>query len=120
MFCRSCWANLPDGTERCPKCERDPRVAVAAPASASPGPSGSPSPPGRPASGVPVPTHGGRLARLNAMLAAALALAVTGPVLVHWWESRREPPPGGSGGPVTAVLADARPEPSLPGALEPA
>ena len=30
MFCRSCWANLPDGTEQCPKCQNDPRVPSAA------------------------------------------------------------------------------------------
>jgi len=27
MFCKNCWANLPDGTEQCSKCGLDPRVA---------------------------------------------------------------------------------------------
>ena len=28
MFCRSCWANLPDGTERCPKCQHEGSLLV--------------------------------------------------------------------------------------------
>jgi tetratricopeptide (TPR) repeat protein len=118
MFCRSCWANLPDGTERCPKCQHDPRGAVASSASAA-GPSGPPPPPPRSVPVAPASPGGGRLARLNAVLAAALALAVTGPVLVHWWEARREPAPEVEGRPVAPASADARPEPSLPRAVEP-
>jgi tetratricopeptide (TPR) repeat protein len=31
MFCRTCWANLPDGTKLCPRCGSDPRFPVTRP-----------------------------------------------------------------------------------------
>ena len=121
MFCRSCWANLPDGTERCPKCQHDPRVATSPPESApaadlAPSVLSTPAPPARPA---PPPPRGANLGRLNAALAAVLVLGVTGPVLVRWWETRRagDPVPGGDSAAVAP--ADASPEPSLPTAVEP-
>jgi tetratricopeptide (TPR) repeat protein len=84
MFCRSCWANLPDGTAECPKCHRDPRIAGAPPAA----PLAPPAiPRGAPASRLP------GLARLNLVLAAGLAVAILGPPGVRWWEARRAAPP---------------------------
>ena len=55
MFCPQCWANLRDGTTRCPKCGRpmDPvRPASVAPPAESSSPSRSASPQGRPTSRV--------------------------------------------------------------------
>ena len=120
MFCRSCWANLPDGTERCPKCQHDPRVAASPPESA---PSAEPAPvlpaPTPSAPPAPPPPRGTNLARLNVALAAVLVLGVAGPLLVRWWETRRAagPPPGGDSAAVAP--ADALPEPNLPPAAEP-
>ena len=45
MFCRSCWANLPDGTARCPKCQHDPRLATPPLAVPAPLTESVPSPP---------------------------------------------------------------------------
>src|SRR5215831_11513002 len=98
MFCRSCWANLPDGTERCPKCQNDPRVAVAppssAPAAAAPAPLAPPPRAPRPARG-----RGSNLAWVNMALALALGAVIAGPLLMRWWGERRTTllsPEGGS------------------------
>jgi hypothetical protein len=45
MFCRSCWANLPNGTARCPKCQHDPRLAIPPLAVPAPLTESVPSPP---------------------------------------------------------------------------
>jgi tetratricopeptide (TPR) repeat protein len=123
MFCRSCWANLPDGTERCPKCQNDPRVAVvpASPAStAAPvvTPVAASVAPIVRVSAAPAAARGGTLARLNAVLAAALVLGVTGPFLVRWWEAQRIAPAAGGSAPA-ALVQESRPEPDVPRAAEP-
>jgi tetratricopeptide (TPR) repeat protein len=90
MFCRSCWANLPDGTEQCPKCHNDPRVPVAPP-SAEPVAAASPLPP--PTSGgelARAKAPGSRLAWVNMALAVAIVGGVGGPLLFRWWEDRQE------------------------------
>jgi tetratricopeptide (TPR) repeat protein len=96
MFCRSCWANLPDGTERCPKCQHDPRVAAPP---ADPGLSAHPvartdtpirvTPP-------PASRRGTTLARVNMALAAVVLVLVGGPPVMRWWQTRQ--PPGPSDG----------------------
>lgn len=93
MFCRACWATLPDGTERCPRCGRDPRLAVAPPPPARLPPPAS-GPPG--ASASPAPGRATRLARLNLLLGALLAVLVGGPPLARWWEGRPLAPPAPS------------------------
>ncbi len=120
MFCRSCWANLPDGTERCPKCQHDPRVAVSPP---------EPAPPSQRAAALPAPTssvppaprppRATKLARVNATLAAVLVLGVAGPILMQWWEARRAVGPPSGGESAAGASADALPEPSVPTAAEP-
>jgi tetratricopeptide (TPR) repeat protein len=118
MFCRSCWANLPDGTEQCPKCQKDPRVAVAPPA-----PTGAstpaPVPPSTPAATVSPRPRGATLARVNLVLAAALVLGVTGPFLMRWWEAQRMAAPSAGAGPSAVGVDDARTEPTLPRVEEP-
>src|SRR6185436_18457659 len=109
MFCRSCWANLPDGSERCPKCQQDPRVPSAAPA---PSPPAAAPPPPLPAVAPAPPPRGTSLARLNVALAAVLVLGVAGPFLMRWWETSRAAPPAAGTG--SAVVADPLPEPDLP------
>lgn len=121
MFCRSCWANLPDGTERCPRCQRDPRVAVPPPA--DPGPP-TPSPPAPPDGAPAVPTvsgarRGTNLARLNVALVGVFVLIAASPPLVRWWEARRAATPPDGGTPPAFEPSDAGPEPSLPRAVEP-
>ena len=117
MFCRSCWANLPDGTELCPKCQHDPRVAAVPAEPAAPAePLVPASPPVRVAAPAP-PPRGTNLARLNAGLAIVLVVGVAGPVLMRWWETSRSAPQSPGAGP--AVAADPLPEPNLPGVAEP-
>jgi tetratricopeptide (TPR) repeat protein len=53
-------------------------------------------------------------------LAAALAMAVTAPVLVRWWEAPRETTRTTDSGSSSVAPAEALPEPSLPRAVEPA
>ena len=119
MFCRSCWANLPDGTEQCPKCQKDPRMAVA-PAEPLAASTPAPVPPSAPAASRSPAPRGGTLARLNLVLAAALVLGVTGPLLMRWWEAQRTAAPKIAGAGSSAVVGDdARPEPTLPPAVEP-
>src|SRR5262249_49120348 len=62
MFCGSWGANPPDGTERCPKCESDPRVAVSPPPVEKPPPT---------VSVAPARGRGANLARVNMVLAFA-------------------------------------------------
>src|SRR5215831_2345512 len=116
MFCRSCWANLPDGTERCPKCQHDPRVPMSPPpdpvATASPPPPPPRLPPG-PAKGRP-----SNLARVNMALAALLVAGIGGPLLMHWWEERRTPRGPAARESPAAALAPL-PEPSMPRAIQP-
>src|SRR5215468_10795420 len=88
MFCRSCWANLPDGTERCPKCQSDPRVAVA-PVSPTPAEAAPAAPPPRLAAARSPKGHGSKLVWVNVALALALGLGITVPLLTRWWEERR-------------------------------
>jgi tetratricopeptide (TPR) repeat protein len=72
-----------------------------------------------PAPPVPAARRGTTLGRLNAALAGAFVLLVAGPPLVRWWEARREvAPPIGVAAPASEP-SDARPEPSLPRAVEP-
>jgi tetratricopeptide (TPR) repeat protein len=103
MFCRSCWANLPDGTERCPKCQRDPRVPVAPPPEPSARPAVAPRPPADP------PAPGRNLARLNILLAALLAALVGGPPVARWWMA----PPGRSAPPPPAPATEGAPPASV-------
>jgi tetratricopeptide (TPR) repeat protein len=120
MFCRSCWANLPDGTERCPKCQHDPRVAVSPPEPVPPvEPASAPAAPAPSTLPAPAPPRGAYLARLNAALAAAIVLGVAGPVLVRWWEARRTASLSTGGDSAAFAPADALLEPSLPRAAEP-
>jgi tetratricopeptide (TPR) repeat protein len=117
MFCRSCWANLPDGTERCPKCQHDPRVPAAPPVSGPPAsPAGAPPAAPRAAAPAAPAARGTTLARLNAALAAVLVLGVAGPVLLQWGRAPRAaaPPPAGA-----ALATDPSPEPALPSVDEP-
>ena len=117
MFCRSCWANLPDGTEHCPKCQQDPRVPAAPPTAAAPAsPPVVVPPPARATSPAP-PPRGTSLARLNVALAAVLVLGVTAPLLLRWWETPRAVSPFPGAGSTT--VAESLPEPSLPGVVEP-
>jgi tetratricopeptide (TPR) repeat protein len=120
MFCRSCWANLPDGTEQCPKCQRDPRVAVTPPpaAAAETGPPATPPPRAPSSAPAPVRRGGVNLAYVNAAVAGALVLFVAGPPLVRWWEAQRAASPAGDQAAPTPTSADTRPEPSLPRAVE--
>jgi tetratricopeptide (TPR) repeat protein len=109
MFCRSCWANLPDGTERCPKCQNDPRVAVSPPPPAETPPLsvGAAAARGR----------GANLALVNMALALALVVGVTGPPLMRWWERRAAT--RSTGGDQEAPPLAALPAPGLPRAVEP-
>ena len=118
MFCRSCWANLPDGTGQCPKCQNDPRLAAAPPA---PDPSGAaPAPPVGPR---PAARRASNLGLVNMTLALALGLGIGGPPLVHWWEGRRaSPQPTDGASPTSAPVSRpqaALPEPTLPHAVQP-
>src|SRR5262245_58371328 len=111
MFCRSCWANLPDGTEQCPRCQHDPRVASDHPAADSPA---SPAPPpAHRTEPVPViarPRPGRNLARLNAALAGTFVLIIAGPSLVRWWETWRASTTAAGTVPVVSEPPDALPE----------
>ena len=114
MFCRSCWANLPDGTERCPKCQHDPRVPVP---SAEAGAPAAPPPRPTPAPSVarnPAARRGRTLARVNLALAAVFLLLVGGPPVARWWEARRLEEPPGVAAPPTSESDGAAPESSLP------
>jgi tetratricopeptide (TPR) repeat protein len=113
MFCRSCWANLPDGTERCPKCQNDPRIPVAPPAPAPVEP--APAPP-------PARARGSNLAWLNVALALALGLGIAGPLLMRWWDERRTTLLSTGASPAAASarrVAPTLPEPTVPRAIQP-
>src|SRR5947207_3778929 len=90
MFCRSCWANLPDGSLECPRCHRDPTVPTAPPA---PVPSqGSTSAPKRgPVARPPAPGRaaGSNLARLNLVLVALLVVLAAGPTVSRRYQAWR-------------------------------
>src|SRR5262245_26168864 len=121
MFCRSCWANLPDGTEQCPRCHHDPRVAPVPLASDSPSsPALSAAAPAQSASVNSGPRPGRNLGRLNAALAGIFVLIVAGPPLVRWWETSRALAPPVGTAPVTSEPQGAMPEAVLPRVAEPA
>jgi tetratricopeptide (TPR) repeat protein len=129
MFCRSCWANLPDGTERCPKCQGDPRVpATPPPASTAPtggAPSARPAAAAPGAARVPSPARasarrpGFNLAYLNAAIAGALVLFVAGPPAARWWQAQRAANRTDGGAARLALTPAAAPEPSVPRVVEP-
>jgi tetratricopeptide (TPR) repeat protein len=119
MFCRSCWANIPDGSPACPKCQADltagpgapaPGGAAPTPDRAPPAPpSSGPAPPTPPASALatpgppaprPAPPPASRPApaarggdwqnRLIALVALLLLTIVAGPTVVGWVVQRRD------------------------------
>jgi tetratricopeptide (TPR) repeat protein len=77
MFCRSCWANLPDGTARCPRCEADPSVV---PADGSRVATRSRAP----AVVLPPKRSLDRMTRLNILLGILAVVVITGPVVIPW------------------------------------
>lgn len=86
MFCRACWANIPDGSVRCPKCQGDPRAEpAAAPGTAVPS--------GRVTERGPARAPGARRSdtatRLSVLLALLLAVLVGGRYFTEWYEERR-------------------------------
>jgi len=90
MFCRSCWANIADGSPECPKCHADP---TATPAGPVPGPRG-------PAPAPAEQRKGDRQNRLIALVALLVLVLVAGPTAVEWVMERwrrgpSEPGPGG-------------------------
>ena len=99
MFCLACWANLPDGTARCPRCGADPRVrpaGAAAPEASDPATRRPVADQGQPA------RRRFTLARLNLALAAVLVTAVATPLVARWYGARQEveAPPGATPLPV--------------------
>ena len=119
MFCRSCWANLPDGTERCPKCQRDPRVP-APPAEAGSAPPPRPAPPASPVARASASRRGTNLARANVALAAVIVALVAGPPVLRWWEARQQAPPPDATQPAASAPAAAQPDASPPEVAAPA
>ncbi len=101
MFCRSCWANIADGSAECPKCHADP---TAAPAGPHPGAR-------RPAPASAETPRGDRQNRLIALLALLVTVLVGGPPAVEWVMARWGGRPGGAGS--DGGPAGAGPRPSI-------
>src|SRR5262245_57366603 len=122
MFCRSCWVNLPDGTERCPKCQNDPRVAVA-PTPPTPVEAAPAAPLPRPVAPRSGPGHRSKLVWVNVALATALGLLIAGPLLSRWWEERQTAFNSTDGAPLAAAPAPLSPPPlsapTLPRSVQP-
>lgn len=100
MFCRSCWANIADGSQQCPKCEADPAAAPAArPASPARPPAPTVADPAR-------PKGGDRTNRLVGLVAVLVMVLIGGPPAMEWaalrWRDGGGVPPSGPGprGPV--------------------
>lgn len=78
MFCRSCWANIPDGSPQCPKCQADPQAAPAPSAAAS---QRTPAPGPARAAGKP-----DAASRLKAGLLLVLGVLVAALLVTRWLE----------------------------------
>ncbi|MEE9614674.1 MAG: tetratricopeptide repeat protein [Thermodesulfobacteriota bacterium] len=78
MFCKSCWANLPDGTRVCPRCGVDPCAEPSAPTAPSSNGKRGVFPKRRPA-----PRSGGTERSGSSGLIALLAFLVTAGALYH-------------------------------------
>lgn len=110
MFCRACWANIPDDSTQCPRCHGDARTTP-------------PTPARRPAAAGREPSPGSklsRLAKLNLLLAGLIVTLAFGPPLLtryaEWTAPRPERPPGPPPGPATSPVppegaASSRPRP---------
>jgi tetratricopeptide (TPR) repeat protein len=90
VFCRSCWANIADGSPECPRCHADPG---AAPAAATPARAGG-------APGEPPPKKkrkGDRQNRLIALVGLLVLVLIVGPTTVEWAVRRWRGDPAGPG-----------------------
>lgn len=111
MFCRSCWANLPDGTRECPKCQADP--AAPGPVARPGGPAAAPRLPRK--SPRPGPDRQTRLIVLVALLVLTL---IAGPKAVEWAATRLPGAPARAAGPAIAPTSVPA-APGVPASAEP-
>ncbi len=87
MFCRSCWANVPDSSLRCPRCEADPRATPPAPAAVA----GAASPAARRATAsppLPPKSKGLDIGTLTLVLAGLIVAVAAGPSALRWFSER--------------------------------
>ena len=97
MFCRACWANIPDGSRECSRCHADPAAAPA-------GPPASPARPPAPTVAVRArPGSGDRTNRLIGLVAVLVMVLIGGPPAVEWaarhWRDGGGVPSSGPGSP---------------------
>jgi tetratricopeptide (TPR) repeat protein len=114
VFCRACWANIPDASTECPRCHANPggssEPAAPAPAATADRTARAPAP----REFQPPPKTGDRQNRLIVLVATLLLVLVAGPKAVEWvgaWLRSADEPP--ATGPVAPPRPLARaPEPT--------